>query len=56
MRVETGLGVLHLFLTPEPHVDREAAEAAVKAATSADATSIRQTSMAGPSRCRSKAV
>jgi chlorite dismutase len=37
MRVETGLGVLHLFLTPEPHVDREAAEAAVKAATSADA-------------------
>ena len=37
MRVETGLGVLHLFCMPEPHVDREAAEAAVKAATSADA-------------------
>jgi hydrogen peroxide-dependent heme synthase len=37
MRVETGLGVLHLFLTPEPHADREAAEAAVKAATSVDA-------------------
>jgi peroxiredoxin len=37
MRVETGLGVLHLFCTPEPHADREAAEAAVKAATSTDA-------------------
>jgi hydrogen peroxide-dependent heme synthase len=37
MRIETGLGVLHLFCVPEPHVDREAAEAAVKAATSADA-------------------
>jgi chlorite dismutase len=37
MRVETGLGVLHLFCTPEPHVDREAAEAAVKTATAADA-------------------
>ena len=37
MRVETGLGVLHLFCVPEPHADREAAEAAVKAAMSADA-------------------
>jgi hydrogen peroxide-dependent heme synthase len=37
MRIETGLGVLHLFCVPEPHVDREAAEAAVKTATSADA-------------------
>jgi peroxiredoxin len=37
MRVETGLGVLHLFCVPEPRVDREAAEAAVKAATSVDA-------------------
>ena len=37
MRIETGLGVLHLFCVPEPHVDREAAEAAVKAATSTDA-------------------
>jgi chlorite dismutase len=37
MRVETGLGVLHLFCTPEPHADREAAEAAVKAATEAEA-------------------
>jgi chlorite dismutase len=37
MRVETGLGVLHLFCVPEPHADREAAEAAVKAAASADA-------------------
>lgn len=37
MRVETGLGVLHLFCVPEPHADLEAAEAAVKAATSADA-------------------
>jgi peroxiredoxin len=37
MRVETGLGVLHLFCLPEPHVDREAVEAAVKAAASADA-------------------
>jgi hydrogen peroxide-dependent heme synthase len=37
MRVETGLGVLHLFCVPEPHVDREAVEAAVKAAASADA-------------------
>jgi chlorite dismutase len=37
MRVETGLAVLHLFCVPEPHADREAAEAAVKAATSADA-------------------
>ena len=37
MRVETGLGVLHLFCTPEPHADREAAEPAVKAATSTDA-------------------
>jgi peroxiredoxin len=32
MRVETGLAVLHLFCVPEPHVDREAADAAVKAA------------------------
>ena len=37
MRVETGLGVLHLFCTPEPHADREGAEAAVKAAVAADA-------------------
>jgi chlorite dismutase len=37
MRVETGLGVLHLFCVPEPHADREAAEATVKAARSADA-------------------
>jgi chlorite dismutase len=37
MRVETGLGVLHLFCAPEPHADREAAEAAVKAATEAEA-------------------
>jgi chlorite dismutase len=37
MRIETGLGVLHLFCVPEPRADREAAEAAVKAATSADA-------------------
>jgi chlorite dismutase len=37
MRVETGLGVLHLFCVPEPHLDREAAEAAIKAARSADA-------------------
>jgi hydrogen peroxide-dependent heme synthase len=37
MRIETGLGVLHLFCVPEPHVDREAAEAALKAATAADA-------------------
>jgi len=37
MRVETGLGVLHLFCVPEPHVDREAADAAVKAAAGNDA-------------------
>ena len=37
MRVETGLAVLHLFCVPEPHVDREAADAAVKAAVAADA-------------------
>jgi peroxiredoxin len=37
MRVETGLAVLHLFCVPEPHVDREAADAAVKAAAAADA-------------------
>jgi hydrogen peroxide-dependent heme synthase len=37
MRVETGLAVLHLFCTAEPHADREAAEAAVKAAQAADA-------------------
>lgn len=37
MRVETGLGVLHLFCVPEPHVDLEAADAAIKAATSAEA-------------------
>jgi chlorite dismutase len=32
MRVETGLAVLHLFCVPEPHVDVEAVEAAVKSA------------------------
>jgi chlorite dismutase len=37
MRVETGLGVLHLFGKPAPHVDGEAVEAAVKVARSADA-------------------
>ncbi len=37
MRVETGLAVLHLFCVPEPHVDREAADAAVKSAVAADA-------------------
>ncbi|MDF2731845.1 MAG: hypothetical protein K0S92_470 [Desertimonas sp.] len=37
MRVETGLGVLHLFGKPAPHVDSEAVEAAVKVARSADA-------------------
>ena len=37
MRTETGLGVLHLFCAPEPHADAEAAEAAGKAAMSADA-------------------
>lgn len=37
MRVETGLGVLHLFGKPAPHVDGEAIEAAVKVARSADA-------------------
>ncbi|HET9667396.1 MAG TPA: chlorite dismutase family protein [Desertimonas sp.] len=37
MRVETGLGVVHLFGKPEPHVDGEAVEAAIKAARSADA-------------------
>jgi hydrogen peroxide-dependent heme synthase len=37
MRVETGLAALHLFCVPEPHVDREAADAAVKAAVAADA-------------------
>jgi chlorite dismutase len=37
MRVETGLGVLHLFCVPEPHVDVEAADAAIKAAIAADA-------------------
>jgi chlorite dismutase len=37
MRVETGLAVLHLFCVPEPHVDREAADAAVKSALAADA-------------------
>jgi len=37
MRLDTGLAVLHLFCVPEPHVDQEAAEAAVKAATADDA-------------------
>lgn len=37
MRVETGLGVLHLFCSPQPHLDVEAAEAAIKAATAAEA-------------------
>jgi peroxiredoxin len=37
MRVETGLAVLHLFCVPDPHVDREAADAAVKSAVAADA-------------------
>jgi len=37
MRVETGLAVLHLFCVPEPHADREAADAAVKAAVGHDA-------------------
>jgi len=37
MRVETGLAVLHLFCVPEPHVDREAADAAIKSAFGSDA-------------------
>jgi len=37
MRVETGLAVLHLFCVPEPHVDREAADAAIKSAVGSDA-------------------
>jgi chlorite dismutase len=37
MRVETGLGVLHLFCVPEAHVDVEAADAAIKAAVAGDA-------------------
>ena len=37
MRVETGLAVLHLFCVPESDVDRDAADAAVKAAVAADA-------------------
>lgn len=37
MRIETGLGVLHLFLKPSGPVDAEAASAAVKRAEAADA-------------------
>ena len=37
MRVETGLGVLHLFCTPADNADVEAVEAAVKAARTSDA-------------------
>jgi chlorite dismutase len=37
MRVETGLGVLHLFCVPEPRFDVETAEHAVKAAVEAGA-------------------
>lgn len=37
MRVETGLGVLHLFCVPESNVDVEAADAAVKDARAAEA-------------------
>lgn len=37
MRVETGLGVLHLFCVPEPHLDVEAADAAIKAAAGSEA-------------------
>jgi chlorite dismutase len=37
MRLETGLGVLHLFCVPTPTTDREAAEAAVKAAVADEA-------------------
>ena len=39
MRIETGLGVLHLFLKPSPHrpLDREAVAAAVKGAEAAEA-------------------
>lgn len=36
MRMETGLGVLHLFGKPTPALDREAAVAAVKAAEADD--------------------
>lgn len=37
MRVETGLGVLHLFCVPESNIDVEAADAAVKDARAAEA-------------------
>jgi len=37
MRTETGLAVLHLFCSPTPNVDVEAAVAAVKAAEAAEA-------------------
>jgi chlorite dismutase len=37
MRIETGLGVLHLFARPTPQLDREAVVAAVKRAQEADA-------------------
>jgi len=37
MRLDTGLAVLHLFCVPEPHVDREAADAAIKSAVGSDA-------------------
>lgn len=37
MRVETGLGVLHLFCVPGGDVDIEAADAAIKVAREADA-------------------
>jgi len=37
MRIETGLGVLHLFARPTPHLDREAVVAAVKRAQESEA-------------------
>lgn len=37
MRIETGLGVLHLFARPTPSLDREAVTAAIKQATDAEA-------------------
>ncbi len=37
MRIENGLGVLHLFARPTPQLDREAVVAAVKRAQEADA-------------------